>query len=358
MVPRGNRRVGYPSRRWYYPTDVMAAGAAVAYQGVKNAYGKYRSQAAINSLPRTARGVVKARKVRYRKAYKKAVAKKITRRNPAIQDLSRRVRNLAMSNSSDKGELIYRNINSGRVLSGVSTIGAAEFGQGITLCETVMDQLQWFNPATNAFVTADASGAKYKKVHFARAYYSLDMRNNYQVPCKVTVYTCIPKVDTGNLPSVCLSNWATDNLLNGAVTDPSVYLTDSAEFNDTWTIHKTTKKTLQPGQEMFVSYSAKPFDYDSAFIDSHSDSYQKAFGSMAFYIRVEGPLGHDTAVTTEQSTLISGIDYVTNRSYKVIYDAGVKCKFVYSSNNLDTSFTNAGVVSLKPVADNIGYSLS
>lgn len=358
MVPRRAGRVGFPFRTAYYPTDAMVAGAAYGIEKARRYFSgrSTANTAAVSALPRGRRSYVKNYQKRYRKQYQKAAARKMTRVNPALKQLDKKVRNLVKSNSIDKGELIYRYLGADRVLASQAQCGNYEFTQPISLLETVMDQLRWFNPATNAFVTADASGAQYHKVHFAMAHYSIQVRNNYQVPCKVTVYTCVPKDDTNISVATSHSDWATDNLLAGAITDPSVYITDSDEFGNLYKIQKTTKKFLNPGEELMASYSAKPFDYDSGYVDAHASTYQPGYGSMSFYVRVEGAVGHDTTVD-EQAQVPCGVDMILKRTYKVVYDAGVKCKFVYSSVVQDAAFTNSGVVS-QPVADNQGYSVS
>lgn len=336
----------------------LAKTGANAYKRYRNWYSKSQAStiAAINSLPREKSKSVKRYQKRYRKNYQKAAARKITRINPAIKQLDKKVKQLVRSNNIDKGVLIYRNIGADRLLASQAQCAHFEWAQPITLLETVMDQLRWYNPATNAFVTADASGAQFHKIHFATAHYSIVIRNNYQVPCKVTVYTCVPKVDTNITVATSHSDWATDNLLAGAITDPTVFITDSDEFNELYR-YTTTKKVLEPGQEFTCSYSSKPFDYDSGYVDSHALSYQADYGSMSFYIRIEGMVGHDSSAD-EQAYLPCGVDFATKRTYKVVYDAGVKCKFVYSSVTQDLSFVTGGLISNMPMSDNQGYSVN
>ena len=59
-----------------------------------------------------------------------------------------------------------------------------------------------FNPATpGTFTFADfTSGTQQKEVEFASTRTYLSVRNNYNVPVKVWIYLCVPRVDTSTAP--------------------------------------------------------------------------------------------------------------------------------------------------------------
>lgn len=352
--PRDNR----VSRAYRTARMAVAAGAAVTPY-VRSAYrtGKwlYKNMPSV-SFPRYQSA--KARKT-YVKRHKMYVARRIKSRNPAIQQLDKRITKVARLNETNMGELTYRLLSGGELLANQSRTNFTTLTiSGITTMETVMDQLQWYNPATSAFVTSDPAGqAKYQEVTFTKVYGNLTVRNNYQVPCKVRLYAMVPKIDTSITPTASYSNWLTDNLLAGNTTDPCVYLTDSQETMANWRIVKSKIVTLAPGRESVITYGVpKMVAYDSSIADSHALTYQPKFGGCVFVAFVEGVVGHDTA-GAEQGLLASGIDYTLERTFVCKYPAGIDCRFLYSSNTLDASFTNGGVVS-QQTADNQAYSVS
>lgn len=284
-----------------------------------------------------------------RKAYKPKFKK----------SLKSQVRQIQKELKSNTAQLVYKEIATGRAvqtvvnqrtLTPVSLITCGSY-------ETVLGQLRMFNPAVPGTLTQvdGANGAYVREWHFKSVFSKVTLSNNYQVPVHVALYCCMPKEDTSIIPITAFTNGLAD-VGNPSNTSPYVDVTEVPQFNDLWRIVKSVKRTLQPGQTLKSSITNKDIMYDPSVFDSHALDYQKKFKCLNWFVRVKGVLGHDTVVTTEQSLLPCGVDFLTQNNYIVEYDGGVDLKFIYIADTSDTSFTNGGVVSSKPVADNIGYS--
>lgn len=298
-----------------------------------------------------------------KRKFKKGRASKYRRRygaskKPFPKKVKSQIRELKRLAESDMGILTYRSRAVGRVIAtaGVQAVSATA-GSATSIIETALGQLRYYNPsAPSSLTTADgASGTYQKEFLIDTTYSSLIIRNNYQVPCKVSVYVCVPKEDTSIAPQTAWSNGLTDES-NSANTVVNIYPSDSSQFNDLWKIKKSIRKELQAGSELNVSDSHKSFQYDPSLYDSHPTEYSRKCGSVAYMIVIQGVVCHDTALD-EQTTIGCGVDWMLDRTLKIKYSAGADIRYTYINNSLDT-LTNSGVVSSKPVADNIGYSLS
>lgn len=290
----------------------------------------------------------------YKKTYRKAYRKKTT--------LRKQVKTLKKAVESDNAHHTYKQVQTGTFSSAVGlcnhdslTINTAGNIEGYCA------NLRYFNPATPGTLTTanPATGTYSSKIHFDNVYSKLMLRNNYQVPVKVKVYLVKPKGDTNINPHTYYSNGITDQVIGGGdETTPTIYLNDIDVFKEQWSIKVLKDVVLDAGAWCEVKHSTGKFDYDPSLFDSHTVAYQPKFKSAVFMIRLEGVLGHDTTVTTEHTNLAGQVDYMRTTVAKITYDAGVNLNDIYISDGRDASFTNGGVVSSKPVADNIGYSLS
>lgn len=230
-----------------------------------------------------------------------------------------------------------------------------------TELEGWMASLRYYNPsAPGTLVTADASTGTYtRQVHFKNVYKRMTAVNNYQVPVYVKIYSMVPKVDTSISPTQFFSDGITDQVISGgAVTNPLLELTDIDMVNENWRIVKLVKRLLKPGQSVSCYHSSGSFDYDPSNVDTHSMTYQKKYKAHLFVIRTDGFLGHDTSIATEQTTLMGRVDLICDEKIEILYDAGVNLDDLYIDNQADNTFTNSGVCSSYPVADNVPYSVS
>lgn len=277
-----------------------------------------------------------------------------------VKGIQKQVKELKRIAESDMGTHIERERTTGRVLAGVNAMGLAGFNAMTTATiERCLNKLKYYDIATpETLVVAAANLGTYTKdFYISRTYSKITVRNNYQVPCKVKVFVCVPKVDTAINAETAFTNGLTDSG-NPTATSPLVQLTDSQQFNDLYRIEKSKSVLMEAGDECVMSYGFKPFLYDPALVDSQTQTYQVRYGTCIFVVRIEGVLGHDTVVTTEQSTLQVGVDVMYETMIECKYAAGIDLYTVSIVNNADTSFTNAGVVSAKPLVDNQSYSLA
>jgi len=134
-----------------------------------------------------------------------------------------------------------------------------------------------------------------------------------------------------------------------------VYLTDSPQFQELWSVGKSMSKTLQSGQECTMVHTCKKFNYNPSVSDSHTSNFQKSFDGSYLVVRVEGVLGHDTSAD-EQGTLQAGVDVQIDTTWKVLYPAGADIKYIFVADD-SSSFTNGGVCANKPLSDNQGYTV-
>jgi len=318
-----------------------AVGAGLAAAGLK-AYNSYGS---------------KSSKFGTRTAANRAFKKKVRKiKKGKVGNLASQVKELSKRIESLNTTLTYRWRSSSDIVSASNNQSAQSTVSchNLTDIETVLGNLKYFNPSVpDTLITVDFNGAVSKQVRMQQ-YSKMILRNNYQAPVNVRIYKVTNKVDTNLTPTVAFTNGLAD-IGNPSATSCLVYPTDSPQFNDLWKIQDTKKVVLQGGQTVEMSHSTGWFDYDPSVSDSHASTFQKSFKAYCYLVRVEGTVGHDNAAD-EQGTLRGGVDMQLNRTYKVKYNGGVELDYIIVFDDGDT-FTNTPVVSLKPVSDNLPYSL-
>lgn len=274
-----------------------------------------------------------------------------------VKGLKKQVSQLSRIAKADQGTLIYRRrITFRNLASANSSVHGGVTMNSLGMLETVLGQLRYYDPtAPTTLVTADGSTGTYsKEFYFDISSHNFIIKNNYQVPCRVRYYICRIKEDSSITPVTAFTNGLAD-VGNPSTTSPLVYITDSPQFDEIWSIQKSDSFVLQPGSIRKIFYTNKKFTYNPSVSDNHSSSYQKSFDGSYFLVRTEGCLGHDTA-NDEQGSLPAGIDIQHNATWKVLYPAGADIKWIHVDDN-SNNFTNAGVTSSKPVSDNLQYSL-
>lgn len=272
--------------------------------------------------------------------------------------LKDQVKDLKRLANVDMGELIYRDRTTGRLLAAINSQNMSSVSHYSTsTLEAVLGQLRYYDPSTpGTLIQASGATGSYKKdFMFKSLYANMCIRNNYQSPVKLSVYVVQPKTDTSIDSVTAFTNGLTD-VGAPSSTSPMVFLTDSEQFKDLWKIVNSKNYNLRPGEMINYISSVKDIIYDPSLSDSQTESFQKKSKCRQFILRVEGIIAHDTSAD-QQGHISGGIDYSMDRTFKVVYDAGVDLKYIYLNDNLDT-FTNGGVVTCQPVADNIGYSVS
>lgn len=288
---------------------------------------------------------------------KKKKAKSNSKLTQETRQMKKQMRELKRVSEADTGLLVFRDIEASRLLASQAVQNEVSWaGCSTAELEEVLAQLRYYDPAApTTLVTADGTTGTYQKeFYFNKIYSKLTLRNSYQTPAMVCVYALEPKADTSITPSTAWSNGLTD-ASNGTVNSLNIYPTDSPQFNDLWSIKKTWKRLLQAGSEMACPYSIKPFQYDPSLTDSHNLTFQRK-QSFVYLIVLQGVVAHDTTLN-EQSFTAAGLDRQIERTFNVKYPANADIKFTYVTSSL-SSITNGLVVSSKPVADNIPYSVA
>lgn len=227
----------------------------------------------------------------------------------------------------------------------------------ITDLQGSMANLRFFDSNTGGFDTYNPSAETAAQKFQSKIFQKIEIRNNYEIPVKVTLMCCKVKEDTTIAPVTAFQQGLVDqdNISN---TSPVVYPTDSDQFKRLWKVLGTNKKTLMPGKTMTMSWSTPKFTWDPSFFDSHALSFQTICHSMLWLIRLEGIVAHDSAVATEQGLTLGGVDFIQKGIFTHWYDAGADLNdFSADVSGLDT-FTNGPLVSNKPISDNQNYSIT
>lgn len=333
-------------RRPLNPRSVVSmAGVAAPYiaSSMSALYNKFRSKPAS-----------KKALVRIRPRLNRRKIKGMRRGTRLLQ----RVAKLERSQNDSLSKLVYKYDDKDTLRP---TVGQATYGYkdavGTTAIELALAQLRFFDPsAPGTLITASLATPTFSQKIYVSAYASCIIKNNYQVPCVVTYGVAFPKEDTSITPNAARSNGLTD-VGNPDPASTLISYKDSPQFRDLWAC-KLISKQLKAGETLIMKHGQKPFTYDPALQDSHSQTYQKTTKSAVFLYRCQGILGHDTAVTTEQGMMPAGIDVYISTTYYISYNSGgAAVKTIVLNESASQSFTNGGVIS-QLVVDNQSYSIS
>lgn len=292
---------------------------------------------------------------------KLSTGKGTTRRRSEVTVLKKQVKNIKQQLQHDFAYHTNRRIDSGVMLCSENQqqIYNLQTGTSVSYIEAAMALLRYYNPsAPGTLVTADASTGTYtRNVTIKNIGVKFRFKNNYQVPVNLVLYECYVKDDTSISPGTTVSNGLADQCISSpGVSGMYVYPTDSNQFNDIWSVKKTTQWLLQPGSAKNYTMNTGSFAYDPSLIDSHALTYQKGNKGAVLMIRIFGDPGHDT-VNGEYGTTDAGCDWTAVISTKIEYDAGTSLNDFSYDNNLDV-FTNGSVCSNKPVSDNQGFEIA
>lgn len=210
--------------------------------------------------------------------------------------------------------------------------------------------LRFFDPTTpGTLIVADADAGLFNRdILIPSIYVHCEARNNYAVPAKLTIYLLKSKVSTNTDPDTYRTNGLADQ---GNPTESSIqlYPTDSNEFNEQWSIVTSKTRTLQGGQTMSLSYSVKNVNYNPAQEDTNNLTYEK--GTLIWYARLQGVMGHDTTISTQTGILGAGVDIMSRTIIKIKYDSGGGSLDDITVVDGQDTFTNAGCITNKDVID-------
>lgn len=330
----------------YLPYLLGAAGGATAVKGYQK--GKMRAKRRRSVKRKTGRATTSRRgkRTKYKKRSK-------------VSKNTRSIKKLQQHDRQSLGDMTYRELSSNRLLSVANEQNALVNNTGTANLETVLAQCKFFNPAVPGTLTTGslATGTFQRNVRFESIRHSIICVNNYQTSCDVKIYECHVKDDTN---TTVLGAWSA-GLVSGtnltATTDLGQYPSDYDVVNDLWRLKLVKSCRLKPGMSCGTATSTPAFEYASNTVDSHALNYQKEYKAMAYLVVITGALAHDTAVD-QQTHADCGVDIKIQKIYKVKYDAGINVRFTHVDNQMDTGFTNLGVMSQKPISDNQAYSMT
>lgn len=312
------------------------------------AYGRYAiplARAAYRGYRSSRRPSRRVRKARVPRTRSSRLPKKVT-------GLTKQVRELKRLAKADMGTHIHR-------IRMVDTIKASEnnqqyshlFANNVAILQDVLSRLKYYDPSNpTALLTADGdSGSFQKEFYFSKVHSKIVVRNNYQVPCEVRVYSLTIKDDTSVNPTQVYEDGLVD-MGSPSPTSPLLFLTDSKVFRDTYHILKSKVVHLDAGKECTMSWTAKPFSFDPATFDVHNRQYQTAYKAMAWMVFVRGTVAHD-ALGSDTGTSSAGVDMLVDVVLEVQYPAGADITQISVDNQSDV-FSNGALITNKPMADN------
>lgn len=278
-----------------------------------------------------------------------------------VKALGQQIAKLHKAIKADRSTHIYKKLTSSDLDSAIGLCNHTYFAPNrVSELEVAIANLRYYDPSNPAtlLTASGATGTFSRDIHIKNAHSKLRFRNNYQVPARVKVYLCLTKHDTNDHPITTYEAGITDQVISGGdSTTPAIYLNDIEVVKEAWKIDCVFDKVLMPSFEGSVSHSTGAFEYDPAHTDTDSTAYQKRYKAFAWVVRLEGVCGHDT-VADQQTLLPASLDIESFYKVDIVYDAGINLNDIYVSDTRGTTFTNSGVVSSFPVADNITYSAS
>lgn len=306
---------------------------------------------------RTKRPAFGRRRRSYKKKQYKSTKSKKSRKsfNRSKPKLAKQVRQIQKKLGEDSARHTYKWLRSRDVQCAVNAINYEEITiSTATNLEQYIANLRYYDPSVpGTLVTASgATGTYQRTIHFKNISQQLIIRNNYQVPCKVKVYLVKAKGDTNIVPLTYYTNGITDQVISGGnLNTAGIFPTDLNAFMSQWSCKCVKDVILDAGAMVMASHNTGHIKYDPSVYDEHTLDYQRKFKSASFIVRVEGVVAHDTSAD-QQTTLSGGVDIEANTRAEINYDAGIALDDIYVYVTRSTSFTNGGVLTNKPIADN------
>lgn len=224
----------------------------------------------------------------------------------------------------------------------------------ITALEAAMANLRYFDPGTNALVTANPAGGTFQRDINVSIWRRMLVKNNYQIPVYVELYSCIPKVDGSSTPVSLYTSGLADQ---GDPTNTCVLLNfkDSIDLKNMWECKLLKRGVLKPGSSFIGTRYHKEFEYNFGVTDQHADLYQRRYGGHSWVIKLSGVLGHDPGAGTLVGGAAGQVDAEEHTIYTFKYDAGKDLHDITCVDNADAPVTNF-VMSMRPVVDNLAFS--
>lgn len=273
----------------------------------------------------------------------------------------------ALKKDFKKGQSIYtyKAYGSTDLASAVASMAQTSVaGFNVSQMQTALTTVPIYDPSTNDTVPEDFSSGTYnRELNIKSITSGLTVRNNYQVPCDVRIYLLKAKTQSTTAPTTLYSDGIADQYrttgdVAPASTFPDIYPTEIDMLTSQFTIKLLKHKFLEAGQQISASHSEKDISFNPAVYDTTSLNYSRQYKTFVFLVRIQGAIAHDT-VADQQGITPCQVDIEHYKILKLMYDAGgVKLNDYFITDSRASTFTNSGVLSNKPVADNQAYSVS
>ncbi len=273
----------------------------------------------------------------------KTAPRGVKRNADKVKALSRKVRKIERAVKTDTALHTVRVVKSSRLNAPQNQSGLLnQTGNDISEVESALSNLRYYDPSNPTVLqVADfTSGTFSKEILVKAASSSIDIRNNYRIPCECRVYICEPKSDTSLTPTTTFTNGMADQG-NPLTTSINAFPTDSEQFNAIWRVKKVVKRTLKGGDQFSVSHNSGSFIYDPSVADSHALNFQSAYKPVVFLVRVQGIISHDDAAVGNQGTNEAAVDVLRRIKYVFQYDAGTSLNDFTYDDTLNTMAAGA-----------------
>lgn len=300
------------------------------------------------------------RPMKFKKPLKKNGKRPYRKKVPLKKKVARIAKQMHQIRAGTLGVAIRRSRTTDQLFTSVS--GNAT-NQGINvnslalLASDALDDLKYFDPAVpdTLQVVDPATAITFSaKFYIKRCHVTLRITNNFNVPCYMRVYGCMPKADTSRTPAQTWADGMVD--IGGASTnDPMVHPTDSPQFNLLWKIVKMKKITLQPGHVIKLFHNIGPFMYDRSVITEHNQFYQKKLKGFVWQLSLIGGLTHNETGTAVGRGF-GGVDFENTTVWETEYDAGIAHKDVLTKNDSGTIVSATSVYCVPNGAINVPYN--
>lgn len=343
----------YLSRTFVNPLLLMKRKRISAYATPRNIGRAFKIARASGSLLRRAYKSLPSRskKRAYRRPQRRA--KRLTQKH-----LKKKLKKFCSFIKQQEATHIYRNRAVTQQVCGVGLNATSYYDSGGTLArhQSAVANLRFFDPVTNAMVTADAAAGTYHRDICMSIHRKLTIANNFQTWMEVRVYKCYPKGKTDVTPITAYVTGLADQ--NGPNTQfIGVYPTDSEDLTGLWNVKMCMTKTLAPGQTVVCSDHQKEFKFDFSLADVDDTAYNSKQGGFTWMVRIQGTLGHDSVVANQVSYMEAGCDIALDATYHIKYDAGKDLHDITSVQpTVVAAFTNTGLQSQKPVSNNLPFN--
>lgn len=350
------------SRSFGYGAALGAAkylGRGYGYKALANV-GNYISSKFKSSAAYSSPQVYNVRQVSMKKFNKKRRASNSWNvgRKKLQPSLKKRIKNLERKVADQTSTLTFRNIITEPLITTANNASYTTMSiNDAAYCESVLAVLRYYDPSNpGVLITADGAVGSYERSFSMTGYFQCLVKNNYQVPVEVKIYSLKCAADTGNSPTTWMDTCLTD-CCNTTKNSPQVFLSDIPDFGDLWATLGCKSFVLQPGECQMASMNVPRINYDPSEYDNHAFVYQPDMQSRSFLVRVVGGPAHDKVTTSNVGLSPGGVDVIWKRVSQVQYNAGgPKMRYVYVSSNYDAQA--AGSLVSQVVVDNQEYSIT